>query len=68
MSQRLNPDKIQLRRQQVPFIGHLLTDKGLVADPEKVRAVVEMETPTDAKALMRFLGIVNYLAKFTPHL
>ena len=65
---RLNPNKIQLRRQQVPFIGHLLTDKGLVADPEKVRAVVEMETPTDAKALMRFLGMVNYLAKFTPHL
>ena len=65
---RLNPEKIQLRSQQVPFIGHLLTDKGLVADPEKVRAVVEMETPTDAKALMRFLGMVNYLSKFMPHL
>ena len=52
----------------MPFIGHLLTDKGLVADPEKVRALVQMETPTDAKALMRFLAIVNYLSKFMPHL
>ena len=33
----------------MPFIGHLLTDKGLVADPEKVRAIVKMETPTDER-------------------
>ena len=38
------------------------------ADPEKVRAVVEMQTPDDPKALRRFLGMVTYLSKFIPQL
>lgn len=46
----------------------LLTTEGLCPDPEKVAAVQHMQTPTDVKSLQRFLGFVNYLAKFLPHL
>ena len=38
------------------------------ADPEKIRAVVEVQTPDDAKSLRRFLGMVMYLSKFIPWL
>ena len=38
------------------------------ADPEKIRSVVEMQTPDDAKSLGRFLGMVTYLSKFIPKL
>ena len=71
---KLNPKKLKLRLSEVPFIGHLLTSTGVKPDPEKVRAVQEMPVPdgrTSAekiKAVQRFLGFVNYLAKFVPHL
>ena len=53
---------------------YILTSTGVRPDPEKVRAVQEMPVPdgrTSAekvKAVQRFLGFVNYLAKFVPHL
>ena len=64
----LNPQKIKLRHSQVPFMGHLLTSDGVVTDPNKVRAIRYISTPTDVKSLKRFLGVVNYLSKFLPKL
>ena len=65
---KLNPEKIQLRLREVPFIGHLLTPEGLIPDPTKVEAIVNMPKPTEVKSLRRALGMVNYLAKFLPNL
>ena len=64
----LNKDKIQLKKTEVRFLGHLLTAKGVQADPEKVRAISDMPTPTDVKGVQRLLGFVNYLSKFLPQL
>ena len=64
----LNPHKVKLRLSKVPFVGHLLTTDGIVTDPNKVRAIKDMPTPKDVTSLKRFLGMVNYLAKFLPHL
>ena len=65
---KLNAEKFQLRQQEVPYIGHLLTADGLQIDPEKVRAVSDMPPPTDVKGVQRLMGMVNYLAKFYEHL
>ena len=64
----LNAEKIQLRRKEVPFIGHVANDQGLKVDPRKVKAIEEMEVPKDVAAVQRFFGMVNYMAKFLPHL
>ena len=61
-SLKLNPEKIKLRQQEVPFIGHLLTPQGLIPDPAKVEAIVNMRVPTDVKSLRRALGMINYLS------
>ena len=45
----------------------ILTSEGLKVDPAEVVAIREMPRPTDAKGVMRFLGMVNYLAKFCEH-
>ena len=65
---RLDKNKARLRQLEVPFIGHILTLEGLKPDPWKVNAIVDMPDPTDAQSLRRFLGMVNYLAKFLPRL
>ena len=65
---KLNKSKARLKQHEVPFIGHILTPQGLKPDPCKVKAIVDMPDPTDAQSLRRFLGMVNYLAKFLPRL
>ena len=65
---RLNNSKVNLRKTEVPFIGHVATDKGLCVDPTKVQAISEMPQPTDVAGVQRLLGMVQYLAKFLPHL
>ena len=65
---KLNKNKARLKQHEVPFIGHILTPQGLKPDPCKVKAIVDMPDPTDAQSVCRFLGMVNYLAKFLPRL
>lgn len=52
----------------MPYIGHVLTTKGLKPDPHKVQAIIDFETPKDVAGVHRFLGLVNYLAKFMNNL
>ena len=61
---KLNSSEVQLRKQEVPFIGHVATDKSLRADPTKIHAITQMPPPT---GVQRLLGMVQYLAKFFPH-
>ena len=63
---KLNAKKMRLRLKEVPYMGHLLTDSGVKPDPAKIDAIINMPKPTDAKAVQRLLGSVNYLAKFLP--
>ena len=65
---KLNLEKVQLRKKEVPFIGHVATGQGLRADPAKVQAIREMPPPTDVAAVRRLLGLTQYLSKFLPHL
>ncbi len=65
---KLNPSKIKFKLTSVGFMGHVLTPEGLAPDPEKIRAILEMQKPTDAAAVQRLLGMATYLSKFLPRL
>ena len=62
----LNPDKMQFRLPQVSFFGHQWSAKGLSPDPKKIAAVKRMELPQDVEMMRSFLGLVNYLNRFSP--
>jgi transposase InsO family protein len=64
----LNPDKVILAKSNINYLGHELSAQGVRPSCSKVEAVEKMLVPTDKKAVQRFLGFVNYLAKFIPHL
>ena len=42
--------------------------KGSQPDPKKIPAVRQMELPQDMETMRSFLGLVNYLNRFSPHL
>ena len=64
----LNPDKMQFRLPQASFFGHQWSARGLSPDPKKIAAVERMELPQDVEMMRSFLGLVNYLNRFSPHL
>ena len=65
---KLNKKKLRLRLEEVAYMGHLLTNKGLRPDPMKVKAIEDLPQPSDKKAVERLLGFVKYLARFLPNL
>ncbi|GFY59104.1 retrovirus-related Pol polyprotein from transposon 17.6 [Trichonephila inaurata madagascariensis] len=65
---KFNVLKTQLSQTSVNYLGHVLSDEGIKPDPKKIRAIEEFATPNCKADLQRFLGMVTYLAKFTPHL
>ena len=65
---KFNPGKCIIGVSEVPFFGHVITDKGLKPDPAKVEAIKQLEIPDSPAKLETFLGMVNYMQKFAPNL
>ena len=65
---KLNPKKFQFKVKEVTWMGHLLSGNGVAPHPDRVQAIVDMNPPQDVKGVQRFLGMCNYLSRFTPNL
>ncbi|PAA83486.1 hypothetical protein BOX15_Mlig014458g9 [Macrostomum lignano] len=64
----LNPAKCKLARTQVTFMGMRLSKDGVRPTESKLEAVNAFAEPTNVTEVRSFLGLVNYLAAFTPRL
>ena len=60
--------KCEFSKRRMTFLGHVILDDGIEADPGKREAVLNFPTPTNVTELQRFSGMVNQLAKFIPDL
>ena len=65
---KLNSKKINLKKPEVKFMGHVINKDSLKPDPDKVKAVNNILKPTCKKETLSLLGFINYLAKFLPRL
>ena len=61
---KLKPTKCNFVCQEVEYLGHLITPKGLQTNNRLVRAVQEFPCPKDVKELKRFLGLSSYYRRF----
>ncbi|KAI4881647.1 hypothetical protein NFI96_006235, partial [Prochilodus magdalenae] len=60
----LRSEKCEFSKRHVKFLGQIIDAAGVRADPDKVRAVTDMEEPEDVSGVRRFLGMVNHLGKY----
>ncbi|XP_042023077.1 uncharacterized protein LOC121770411 [Salvia splendens] len=51
----------------VDYLGHLIAEGQLRADPEKITAMVAWPTPSTIKQLRGFLGLTGYYQRFIAH-
>lgn len=61
---KLRPEKFQLLRKQVKFLGHVVSSQGVSPDPDKVAAVSDWQPPSTVRQVHAFLGFVGYYRRF----
>ncbi|KRY47148.1 Retrovirus-related Pol polyprotein from transposon 17.6 [Trichinella britovi] len=61
---KIKPEKCQLMRQSVRYLGHIVTQHGVSTDPEKTAAVQEWPTPRCVREVRQFLGLASYYRRF----
>ncbi|PFX24330.1 uncharacterized protein LOC111331807 [Stylophora pistillata] len=61
----LNGGKCEYSKASLTFLGHVVDPSGIRLDPEKIKALRDMEDPTNVTELRRFLGIMNPLGKLS---
>ncbi len=65
---RLNDSKCVYRKSEVCYFGHIISGEGIKPNPDKVRAIAELEPPKNVSELRTVLGMLNYVAKFIPNM
>lgn len=65
---KLNKAKCRFNRSEICYFGHTISAGGIKPDVSKVRAIMEMPSPTNVGELRQVLGLINYVGKFLPGL
>ncbi|GKV50632.1 hypothetical protein SLEP1_g57332 [Rubroshorea leprosula] len=61
---RLNPAKCIFGVESGKFLGFMVSRRGIEVNPEKIRAIAEMEPPKSVKDIQRLTGRVAALNRF----
>ena len=61
----LNLEKIQFKQSQVSFYGHCWSKYRISPDPKKIQALTHMEFLPDKETMGSFLGMINYLNRYS---
>lgn len=60
----INKEKSIFCKSELKYLGHIVGNGGIQTDPEKVRAIKELEPPVNVKGVRRILGMVSWYSKF----
>lgn len=60
----LNPKKCCFGAKEIKILGHLISEKGIKPDPDKVKAVNNFPVPKTVKDVKSFLGLCSYYRRF----
>src|ERR1044072_7841742 len=63
---RLNSEKCSFGIEGGKFLGYMISSRGIEANPNKCRAIIEMRSPTSVLEVQRLNGKLAALARFIP--
>lgn len=64
---KLNPTKCEFLKKEILYLGHVITNKGILPDPQKITVVKNYPCPTNSDEVKRFVAFTNYYRKFVPN-
>ena len=60
----INPLKSTLFAEKINMLGHIISEKGIEVNNDKVTQIVEWKTPVNKREVQRFMGLVNWIRNF----
>ena len=64
---KLNKEKCIFSVNKISFFGHVFSDTGVSADPEKIKSIVGKDAPKNVAEVRSFLGMTQYVSRYIPH-
>ena len=61
---RLNPDKCAFGVSAGKFLGFMVRERGIEANPEKIKAILDLQTPATLKQVQGLTGRLAALNRF----
>jgi len=63
---KLKPSKCEFLKDEVVYLGHVVSKDGIKPNPKVIDSVSNWKTPGSVKDVQRFLGLCNYYRQFVP--
>ena len=63
-----NSTKYAIKQESITYFGGVFSAKGYSPDPGKIQGISDMPAPQMKQELQSFLGAMDYLQMFVPHL
>ena len=60
----LKPEKCWFDKEEIEFLGIIVSKDSVKMDPAKVQAIIEWPTPKCKKEVQQFLGFINFYQRF----
>ena len=61
---KLNPTKCAFRVSARKFLGFIVNSRGIEANPNKIKVVLDMQPPLNTKEIQRWTGRIAILSRF----
>ena len=61
---KMKVSKCKLFREELVFLGHVISKEGIATDPQKIKAVIDWPVPTSIREVRSFLGLCSYYRRF----
>ena len=55
---KLNPKKCTFRVRSGKLLGYMIDQRGIEANPDKIRAILQMHSPTIVKDVQKLTGCI----------
>ena len=68
MKLRLNPKKCTFGVTFGKLLGHMISERGIEVDLDKIKAILDIPVPGTEKEIRGFLGWLQYISRFIARL
>jgi hypothetical protein len=59
-----NSTNVNFFQKQIHYLGHILSEEGVVVDPDKIRSIMKWPTTKDVSDIRSFMILAGYYRRF----
>ena len=65
---KLNRKKCEFLKEEMKYLGHVITTEGLKPDMDKIKVIQDLKAPSNVKQVRSFMGMANFFRRYLPRL